>query len=91
MQYFICQQPDGRLTGDVIVVQEVADRRRALVRQFTFPYSQIDHLVTPEGNGTRLELTYIVPIAVLADQRMVASNMHAVANKYKEQIEKAIG
>jgi hypothetical protein len=91
MQYFIRQQPDGRLTGDVIVVQDVADRRRALVRQITFPYSQIDHLVTPEGNGTRLELTYIVPIAVLADQRMVASNMHAVANKYKEQIEKPIG
>jgi hypothetical protein len=88
MQCFIRQQPDGRLTGDVIVVQEVADRRRALVRQLTFPYSQIDHLVTPEGNGTRLELAYIVPNSVVADHRIIASNMNAIANKYKEQIEK---
>jgi len=87
MQYFVRQQRDGRLTGEVIVVQDIAGQRRALIRQITFPYSQIDHLVAPEGTRTRLELTYIASASVVLDRRKVASNMHAIATRYKEQIE----
>jgi len=87
MQYVVHQEPDGRLTGDVIVVEDIADQRRALVRQVGFPYSQIDHLVTAEGNGTRLQLTSIVSADVLQDRGKLARHMSSQANKFKKHIE----
>jgi hypothetical protein len=89
MQYFVYQESDGRMTGDVIVVQNVIVGHTALVRQITFPYAQIDHLVSAKGNGTRLELTCIVSADAQQARRKIARHLLTVANGYKEHIEKS--
>jgi hypothetical protein len=63
MQWFVHRQPDGRLTADVLVVQELEDQRRAVTRELNPPHSLMDHLVTAEGNGTRVTLTCTLPVA----------------------------
>ncbi len=60
MQYFVNRHPGGRFTTSVVMVTELADGHRAVVRSLWYPH-EIVHVVTPVPGGTRLELTYRWP------------------------------
>jgi len=57
LQYSIRYQADGRITGCVLLVRELADQHSTLTESVSPLHAQVHHLVTPAADGVHLTLT----------------------------------
>ena len=64
MQYFITQLDNGELRVTVTIVKELSAGRYALISPVGKPGPEILHHVAPDGQGTRLELTFRWPAGI---------------------------
>lgn len=94
MQCTVERKPDDRFAARVYIVSELTWGRRAVTQHVGGSlWEEVEHLVTPTDGGTRLELTARgvrkAGAARVADA--MARHTQAVADGYKEVIEKAAG
>jgi len=61
MQYCVHKDAGGWFTTQVIAVTELDPGRSAVTASITFPHHETWHLITAQGQGTRLELTFRWP------------------------------
>ena len=92
MHYFISGQRGGKLGTSIAVVTGLDPERSALVASITHPRTETFHLLTPQGQATRLELTgrwQADAAAARANDyaRHVAGHLHAYATRCKNRIE----
>lgn len=92
MHYFISGRRDGKLGPSISVVTELDQERSALVASITAPRSETFHLLTPQGQATRLDLTGRWPADVAgakpkAYAQHVADHLQAYATRCKNRIE----
>lgn len=92
MHYFISGQRGGKIGTSITVVTELDPERSALVANITQPRTETFHLLTPQGQATRLELTgrwqADAPAArTKAYASHVADHLHAYATRCKNRIE----
>lgn len=92
MHYFISGLRGGKLGTSIAIVTELDQERSALVASITSPRSETFHLLTPQGQATRLELTGrwqadATEARTRAYARHVADHLHAYAIRCKNRIE----
>ena len=92
MQYFVQRLDDGRLTASACVVTELTDQHSALTATIAPWHTEVLHLVTPAGQGTRLQLTTRWPAGKVKNQgmkRQMADWVQVAVDGYKKLIENA--
>jgi len=92
MQYCVHKDAGGWFTTQVIAVTELDPGRSALTASITFPHVQTYHLITPQGQGTRLELTFRWPGNIPGGKskvygRKTADALQHLVNGYRDLIE----
>lgn len=92
MHYFISSRRDGKLGPSIAVVTELDWERSALVASITDPRSETFHLLTPQAQATRLDLTGrwqadAAAARTNAYARHVADHLKAYATRCKNRIE----
>lgn len=97
LQCSVSRHPDGRFTADVHVVRELTEGRRLVTQRIGAPDTEIQHVLVPVPDGTRLELTasWPAPAVGKADAARaadtIAAHLQATAEAYKAVIEKPAG
>lgn len=91
MQYCVHKDAASWFTTQVIAVTELDPGRSALTASITFPHYETYHLITPQGQGTRLELTYRWPRNIpggksRAYARKTADALQHLVNGYRDLI-----
>ena len=74
VQYFLARLADGQLRTTVTMVMQVAAGRFALITPVGKPGPEMLHQLAPDGQGTRLDLTFRWP-AGTPNQQAVARSM----------------
>ena len=90
MQYFIAQLDNGELRVTVTMVKELAAGRFALISPVGKPGPEMLHHVAPDGQGTRLELTFRWPDGIPNRQAVARSMADAAWHRvraFKDLIE----
>jgi Polyketide cyclase / dehydrase and lipid transport len=96
IQYFVRRQDDGQLATSACVVTELTDQHSALTATIAPRHTEMLHLVTPDSQGTQLQLTARWPAASWpvgkknqALKRQMADWVQAAVDGYKKLIENA--
>lgn len=92
MHYFISGHRDGKLGPSIAIVTELDTERSALVADITGPRGETFHLLMPQGQATRLELTGrwqadTAAARTKAYAQRVADHLAAYATRCKNRIE----
>ncbi len=90
MQYFITRLDNGELSVTVTMFRELAAGRFALSSPVGKPGPEMLHHVEPEGQGTRLELTFRWPAGIPNSQAVARSMADAAWHRvaaFKDLIE----
>lgn len=95
MHYFISGRRDGRLGASITVVTALDPERSALVTSITAPRFETLHLLTSQGQATRLELTGRWPANAATGQAKtyaehVAGHLQAYATRCKNRLENPV-
>jgi hypothetical protein len=99
MQYFVRRHDDGWLLASACVVTEFTDQHSALVATIAPRHTETLHLVTPDPQGTQLQLTMRWPASRSpadraknqAQKQQMAHWAQAGVDGYKKLIEEAEG
>jgi carbon monoxide dehydrogenase subunit G len=90
MQYFITHRDNGELRNTVTMLKEFSARRFALITPVGQPGPEMLHQVAPDGQGTRLDLTFRWPASIPDRQATARSIGNAVRHRvaaFKDLIE----
>jgi hypothetical protein len=90
MQYFISRLDDGQLRLTVTMIKELSAGRFALISTVGRPSLEMLHHIAPDGQDTRLGLTYRWPASIPDRQAVATSMADAVRHKvqaFKDLIE----
>jgi hypothetical protein len=92
MQYCVERDAGGWFTTHVIAVTELDPGRSVLTAGITFPHYESYYLITPQAQGTRLELTFRWPGNIPGGKskaygRKAADALKQLVNGYRDQVE----
>jgi uncharacterized protein YndB with AHSA1/START domain len=92
MQYCVHKEAGGWFTTHVDAVTELDPGRSALTTRITFPHFETSHVVTPQAQGTRLEVISRWPgnlpgAKSKAGRRKTADALQQLVNGYRDLIE----
>jgi Polyketide cyclase / dehydrase and lipid transport len=94
MTYSLHRHADGRIAAGVYVVRELTDGQSALMQLVGPPHAEMTYLLTPAGEGTRLELTVRMrhrQLEALARHgHPVDEQLQATANGLKTVVEEPV-
>jgi hypothetical protein len=93
MQWFVSRSSAGQLWLGTVLVRDVVYQREARIQQVRAPHVEMDYLLVPETDATRLELTHRWAEAAMAGEpglarNRIAESVRSVAEGYKSAIER---
>jgi len=91
MQFSVRRNTDGRLRLATVFARDVVYQRSARVQQVRAPHIEMDYLLVPETDGTRLELTRRWAEAAMTGEpglvrNRAADSLRSTADAYKSAI-----